>query len=325
MVLREGVSWMKDWFIVDGHCDTLLDIADGKRCFDGSTAGGHLDLPRLQQGGVRLQFFAAFIGSEYKPERALKRALFLVNAFHQMVEHHPVLTHITHGSDIEELFSTDKIGALLAIEGGEALAGSVELLELYHRLGLRSLTLTWNQRNELADGVGEGNNAGGLTKFGKRVIQQMNRLGMLVDVSHLSDAGFWDVLQVSTEPIIASHSNCRALCNHRRNLTDDQIKALAQADGVMGVTLAGDFIHEYTPSLNRLVDHIEHVVQLVGIEHVGLGSDFDGVDRLPPEIPDVSALPRLTEVLQSRGFTPEHIQAILGGNLLRILRQVLPK
>lgn len=316
---------MKDLFIIDGHCDTLLDLADGKRSFAGVGEGGHMDLSRLQQGGVRLQFFAAFIGSEYKPERSLKRALQLINAFHKLVENHADLAHITRRADLENLCNTNQIGALLAIEGGEALAGSIELLELYHRLGLRSLTLTWNQRNELADGVGEGETAGGLTRFGKQVIRHMNRLGMLIDVSHLSDAGFWDVLRATEQPIIASHSNCRVLCPHRRNLTDEQIKALAAGGGVMGVTFAGDFIDQQFPTLDRLVDHIEHIVQLAGIEHVGIGSDFDGVDKLPSELPDVSALPRLVEALSNRGFSTEQIRAIMGGNFLRLLQQVLPE
>lgn len=316
---------MENLMVVDGHCDTLLDLADGKRSFAGGANQGHLDLPRLKEGGVGLQFFAAFIGSEYKPERSLKRGMHLVNTFHRMIESHPELTPVTCKGDLRKLKAGEAIGALLAIEGGEALAGSLEILELYYRLGLRSLTLTWNQRNELADGVGEGPQAGGLTKFGRLVIKEMNRLGILIDVSHLSDAGFWDVIALSKQPVIASHSNCRVICPHRRNLNDEQIKALAQAGGVMGVTLAGDFIDEKEPSLSRLIDHIEHVVDLVGIDHVGIGSDFDGVDVLPAELPDASAYPRLIDALARRGFTEMQIQAILGGNFLRILEQVLPE
>lgn len=316
---------MKDLLIVDAHCDTLLDLADGKRSFAGGCSGGHLDLPRLMQGGVTLQFFAAFIGTEYKPERSLKRAMVVINTFHRLLEIYPELISVQSKKDLLELKPGVNIGALLSIEGGEALAGSLELLELYHRLGLRALTLTWNQRNEIADGVGEGPEAGGLSTFGREVVRKMNQMGILVDVSHLSDRGFWDVIDLSAHPVIASHSNCRSLCPHRRNLTDDQIKALAGAGGIVGVTFAGDFIDADQPTLSRLIDHIEHVINLVGIEHVGIGSDFDGVDVLPPELPDAAAYPNLVEALLARGLSESQVRAIMGGNLLRVLGEVLPE
>jgi len=182
------------------------------------------------------------------------------------------------------------------------------------------LTLTWNHRNEIADGVFDRRTKGGLTRFGVEVIQEMNRLNMLIDVSHLSEAGFWDVLEVSRKPVMASHSNCRRICDSPRNLSDDQIKSLAGAGGVMGLCFVPDFVHLSEPSLDKLIDHVDHVTELAGIDCLGLGSDFDGFEAALPGLEDVSRLPALTEGLLHRGYSTEAIQKILGGNFLRLLK-----
>ncbi|MBE3587146.1 MAG: dipeptidase [Thermoanaerobacteraceae bacterium] len=310
--------------VVDAHCDTLTAMEIQNRRLADVGRGGHVDLARLRQGGVKIQFFAAHIAPTHR-ERAVTRVLELIDRFYgELKLNEEEMMCITGAGDIQRVQHTGKIGALLAIEGGEALGGRLEVLRMLHRLGVRSLTLTWNHRNELADGVSEGGTRGGLTRFGRAVVREMNRLGMLVDVSHLSEAGFWDVLEVSSQPVIASHANSRYVCDHRRNLSDDQIRALAARGGVMGLCFYPDFIHSTAPSLEKLLDHVDHVVSLAGAGCIGLGSDFDGIERTTPGLEDVSCLPRLTGALWRRGYREEEIRGILGGNFLRVLEQVLP-
>lgn len=321
----------QDAIVVDTHCDTLLRVLGrspyrrqqpyklGER-----NAEGHLDLPRMQEGGVDVQFFAAYIEPIYKPDRSLKRAMQLFDAFFTELEaNSDRMLMATTVDDIMKAKEQGKVAAVLAIEGGEALEGDLGVLRMFHRLGVRSIGLTWNQRNDIADGVGDARSKGGLSEFGAAVVQEMNRLGILVDVSHLSDPGFWDVIEISTQPIIASHSNARAVCNHRRNLTDEQIKALAKNGGVMGMNFAAAFVKEDgKPTIDDLLDHIDHIVQLVGPEHVGLGSDFDGIGATPEGLTDVTKMPLITEGLCRRGYSDEHIRLILGGNYFRVFRQV---
>ncbi|HLS89015.1 MAG TPA: dipeptidase [Sphingobacteriaceae bacterium] len=314
----------RDALVVDAHADTVLDIING-RPLGRRSRRGHVDLPRLRDGGVKVQVFAHYIQGEYKPDRALPRFLELLDAF--LTEVDANASHITvvkTVAQLEEAVSQGKIAAVLAIEGGEALAGRLAVLRIFHRLGVRLIGLTWNERNDLADGVGESGTGGGLSRLGVAVVQEMNRLGMVVDVSHLSDAGFWHVMEVSSRPVVASHSNCRALCNHPRNLSDEQIKALARNGGVMGMNFYPPFVDEdpRQATIDRIVDHMEHIVQLVGPDHVGLGSDFDGIDSTPIDLEDVSKLPRLTEAMVRRGFSDADIRKILGENFLRVFRQV---
>ncbi|WP_207712883.1 dipeptidase [Desulfofundulus sp. TPOSR] len=310
--------------VVDAHCDVLTAMEIQNRHLSEEGKGGHVDLNRLRRGGVNIVFFAAFIAPAYR-ERAVARAMTLIDRFYGELEANgEELMMITCFEDITAARAAGKIGALLAIEGGEALGGSLEVLRMFYRLGVRSLTLTWNGRNELADGVAEEETRGGLTRFGREVVREMNRLGMLVDVSHLSEAGFWDVLEVSTAPVIASHSNTRHICNHRRNLSDDQIRALAARGGVIGLCFCPEFVHPSEPSLDKLLDHLDHMVALGGVGCVGIGSDFDGIKNVTPGLEDVSHLPSLTRALWQRGYRAEEISAILGGNFLRVLHQVLP-
>ncbi len=309
--------------VVDAHCDTLTALPKEKRKLGKESGVGHLDLPRLRLGGVNLQFFAAFIAPEYR-ENPLARALEIFDIFFEeaaaasdLVEQ--VLTY----SDIERIVSQGKVAAFLTVEGGEALAGRLEVLRMFYRLGVRGLTLTWNGRNDLGDGVGESGTGGGLTAFGKAVVMEMNRMGMVIDVSHLSPRGFWDVINVSAKPVIASHSNCRALCDHPRNLDDDQIRALAAGGGVVGLCFYPDFIHRESPCLESLLDHAVHLAGLGGVDCIGIGSDFDGMEAVIPDLADVTRLPLVTEGLLRRGFSAEEVRKILGGNLLRVLGLVL--
>lgn len=310
--------------IVDGHCDTLSNLATGKRRLSEESADGHLDLPRLKRGGGNVQFFAAYIESEYKPERALKRALQLLDLFFREMEANSQWISIVRNSDeINQALLEKKFAALLTIEGGEVLDGDLGILRLLYRLGVRSITLTWNQRNQIADGIGERRTGGGLTGFGLEVVKEMNRLGMLIDVSHISEAGFWDVLKYSTKPVAATHSNCQGICSHPRNLSDEQIKALDAQGGIMGMNFYPAFISGNQASLDDLLDHIDYIRNLVGTQVIGLGSDFDGIDSTPLGLEDVTQLPNLTRGLVARDYSDGEIRGILGANFLRVIKEVV--
>ena len=247
---------------------TMLKVirSGGAYCLRDAHEEGHVDIPRLQKGGVNLQFFAAYIEPQFKPDRSLKRALQIFDVFYrELAENRDTLSLVLSSADLESARRENKIGALLSIEGGEALEGDLGVLRMLHKLGVRAIGLTWNERNQIAEGVGECRSGGGLTDFGVSAVQEMNRLGIIVDVSHLSEPGFWDVIKVSDKPIIASHSNAKAVCNHVRNLNDDQIKALAKNGGVMGLNMCDEFLHsEGVAVIDHVVDHIEHVFSLVG-------------------------------------------------------------
>jgi len=214
---------------------------------------------------------------------------------------------------------------ILSIEGGEALEGDLGVLRVLHRLGVRLLTLTWNQRNQIADGVGESRTGSGLTEFGLKVIDEMNDLRMLIDVSHLSETGFWDVIKRSKAPIVASHSNCYALCPHLRNLKDEQIKALADKGGVIGITFVPNFLtqEKRKTTVKDVVKHIDYLVEKVGVDCVGLGSDFDGTGALPLGLEGVDKIPNITEELLNRGHKEKDIKKILGENFLRVFKDVI--
>jgi len=312
----------REYVIVDAHCDFLTAMEEQNRRFGQRSESGHVDLFRLKQGGVQVQFFAAFVSPAYR-RNPLARALTLIERFYaELQENSREIMLAEKYKDVEKALDQGKIAALLAVEGGEALEGSLEVLRALYRLGVRSLTLTWNHRNDLGDGVSEEGTKGGLTRFGKEVVREMNRLNMLVDVAHLSEAGFWDVLEVSDKPVIASHANCRSICAHPRNLTDRQIKALAGAGGVIGLCFYPDFVHEHVPSLEKLLDHVDHLAEVGGVDCIGLGSDFDGFPGNLPGLEDASRLPAFTDGLLSRGYKEEEIRKILGGNFLRLLKEI---
>ncbi len=227
--------------------------------------------------------------------------------------------------DVEKAKKEDKVAGVIGLEGAESVEGDLSLLRMFYRLGVRLLTVAWSRRNRAADGVYETRTGGGLTNFGLQLVKECNRLGIMVDVSHLSPAGVRDVLEVSSAPVIASHSNAHALCPHPRNLTDEQLVAVARKGGVIGVTFVPAFISEerQEASLEKLLDHIDHIVHIAGIDHVGLGSDFDGFPPPPPTgLEDVTCLPAITAGLVERGYSEDNVRKVLGGNLLRVFRQV---
>ncbi|MFY9175386.1 MAG: dipeptidase [Peptococcia bacterium] len=322
----EAMKLHQEAIVVDGHCDTLLELYTKKRSFWEENSGCQLDWHLARSGKINLQFIACFLEPQYKPFGALSRILELLDYFHFLQEegrkNGQYLEIIRSREDLSDLSPAD-FKVLLAIEGGEALEGRLSNLRILYGLGFRSITLTWNQRNEIADGVAENEGKGGLTNFGKEVVREMNRLGMLIDVSHLNEAGFWDVLSLSTKPLVASHSCCRSLCNHPRNLTNSQLKALQENGGVIGINFYPNFLGSGELTIENVIEHIEYAAEIAGIDHVGLGSDFDGIDTVPKGLENAAKLPTLTELLLKRGWKDSELIKVLGGNFIRVLDQVL--
>ncbi|MBE0069691.1 dipeptidase [Thermoanaerobacterium thermosaccharolyticum] len=308
---------------VDFHCDTLYLIQKDNRDITKKNDKGHIDLIRLDEGMVHLQVFATFIEPEYVRKDAATKTLKMIDKLYQLMEKTDKIKLILSGKDVEEAKNESKIGALLSIEGGEALEGDLALLRMFYKLGVRAMTLTWSLRNDLGDGI-LGSSDYGLTSFGKDVIKEMNRLGMIVDVSHLNERGFWDVIDICEKPLIASHSDCKALCRHPRNLSDDQIKAIAAKGGVIGINFCPDFLRDDdNASVEDVLDHIEHIVNLVGVEHVGFGSDFDGIEKTPFGLDDVASFPKILDGLKKRGFKDDEINSISHDNFERIIKEIL--
>ena len=309
---------------MDGHCDTVRRFisTEGEYDFTRRNRAGHIDLPRLRDGGVKIQFFALYL----EPPEALQRCLQLIDGYYStMLRCAKELQTIYTVADLKEVMQVNKIGVLLTVEGGEVLKGDLSVLHLLFKHGIRSLGLTWNRQNQLATGVGEGINGKGLTSFGRMVVRELNALGMIVDLAHINEKGFYDAISLSSTPIIVSHANARALCNHPRNLSDKQLRLVKENGGVVGMSFYPPFVHRKSPSLNKLLDHFVHVAEVAGVEHLGLGSDFDGIDQTVEGLDDVSCMPRLIEGLSARGFSPKEMEQIASRNYLRVIEKVLPK
>jgi len=330
------VELHRDSLVVDTHCDTLKcllpvftrprDSMWGDRSKVGMgvrSSMGHVDVPRLLEGGVTCQVFAVSGERSRTPSHSLRTALEMIDRFFRECDANrgAVVPVTTHG-EIVQAKRAGKVAAMLSIEGADVLEGSVDVLRVFHRLGVRMVGLVHSIRNELADGVADRRTGGGLSELGAQAVGELNRLGMIVDVSHLNDEGFWDVLELSRDPVIASHSNARAVCDHPRNMTDDMIRALAEKGGVMGMNFAPGFVHPSRATLGGVVDHIDYIVGLVGPGHVGLGSDFDGIPSTPVGLEDVTRIPAITEELVRRGYGEDDVRKILGGNHLRLIRAV---
>lgn len=309
--------------VVDAHCDTLTVIEKQKRCLSEDAGIGQVDLPRLQRGSINVQFFAVFISPRCRKHILVRTMEVIARFYREMAENTTFIVPVFNYHTLTSVLAQEKIAALLTVEGGEVLMGSLGVLQSLYHLGVRSLTLTWNYRNELGDGVAV-EQTGGLTKFGVAVVKEMNSLGMLIDVAHLASPGFWDVLEISQQPVIVSHANSYSLCRHSRNIKDEQIKALAVCGGVICLCFYPPFIHPDRPSLEKLLDHVDYIANLAGVDCIGLGSDFDGISEVIPELADASCLPVFTHGLLARGYPEEAIKKILGGNLLRVLKMVLP-
>lgn len=311
--------------VADGHCDTALRLLQGAHLNEHSEAG-HLDLPRMALGGVKLQIFALYVEPEYKPGGALVRTLALWDALHQELRRcQEQLELLTRRGQLA-VWPPARPLALISLEGAEALGdGDLAVLRALFHLGVRACGLTWNGRNLLADGAGE-HPGGPLSASGVRVVAEMERLGMAVDVSHLSVPSFWHLLEVAERPAFASHSNARALCEHARNLDDAQLRAIAAQGGVVGLNFYGPFLRrDGVATLDDLLAHYEHIAGLIGSEHVALGSDFDGAEPMPEGIFSCADVPKLAEALLRRNVPESHVRQLMSENLVQYLQHVLPE
>lgn len=347
--------------ILDTHVDTTPKLLTEWK-FTEEHHAGHVDLPRMLKGGLNALFFSIWIPGETRGPQAVNDALIRIAAVHKLAEDSPDKISLCVTADqVRQARRQGKIAALIGMEGGHMLNNNLSILRMYSLLGVRYLTLTHSVNADWADSSGDKAAHNGLTPLGKEIIQELNREGIIVDISHSSDKTFWDALEVSKAPLIASHSSCRALCSHPRNMTGNMIKALAAKGGVIQINYHVEFLDdraaeyfkkaepvmrelaaEYVqkgkledlrqeitrrfgppPSISweRIVDHIDHAVKLVGAAHVGLGSDFDGA-QMPEGMEDVSQLPKITEALMRKGYPSSEIKMILGENLLRVLTDV---
>ncbi|SRR5579884_2351137 len=328
--------------LIDTHNDVPSRTVDG---FDigPRASSGHTDLARLKEGGVGAVFFAVYDAARFtEGNHSANRALQMIDTVkHDIIARYPNdFLFATSAQDIEEAHRRGKIAALMGIEGGHAIEDSLRLLRDYYGLGVRYMTLTHTNTNHWADSAGDLNNPAvehhnGLTPFGKDVVREMNRLGMMVDISHVADKTFWDALAVSRTPVFASHSSCRALTHVPRNMTDEMIVALARKGGVIDVNFNCGFVSQKSAdaearkeksipraTLADVVAHIDHIRQIAGIDAIGIGSDFDGVECTPEGLDDVSKFPNLTRALLEKGYSAEDIRKIYGGNFLRVMRAV---
>lgn len=320
----------RDAIVIDGHNDIPSVIA--ATGFDLGKPNGktHTDLPRMRAGGITGEFFSIFVDAKYAQSNgAARRALDLIDIVYQQVERHgDTLMLATTVEDIRRAKRESKIAVLMGVEGGHAIENSLSTLRTFHRLGVRYMTLTHTNTNDWADSAGYSGPAPvrhhGLSEFGKEVVREMQRIGMLVDVSHVSDETFFATLEVARAPVIASHSSARAVADHRRNLSDDMLRALAKNGGIAMANFFPGFIdptrkdNPSTTPLSVLIDHIDHMVKIAGIDHVGLGSDFDGIPTLPVGLTGIDQLPNITRELLARNYSEDDVRKILGENFLRV-------
>jgi membrane dipeptidase len=368
------------FLIIDGHADTPQRFVDEGWSFSDPLRGGMINLESAMAGGLTAEFLAIWVDPKEWSGRYAQRTLQLIEGVREQVRKHAETMRLgLTAADVVKAHEDGVFCALMGIEGGHSIENKLENLREFYKLGVRYMTLTWSITNEWADSSGDMDDAsvqhhGGLSAFGREVVREMNRLGMMVDVSHVSDATLAHVLETTSVPVIASHSSSRVLTDTPRNLTDDQLRAIAQNGGLVmvnfyppfidgawtkawlrkiperdamraavaapyrergepvpfTVTVAADraFYEEHlratlplTP-LSTLVDHIDHVARVAGIDHVGIGSDFDGIQFLPEGLDSAADLPKITDALTERGYTAEQLQKLLGGNLLRVFGAV---
>lgn len=319
---RSPVELHRSSFIADLHCDTIGKVADGAD-FRKDNKETQIDLPKLLRGGVNLQVFAAWINPKYAPHHSARRALVLLDHIILLTQKHKELVLVTKASDLKKI-RKGRIGVILAIEGGDAIEGSLELLRNFRRLGVRIMTLTWNKSNRIGDAALDSTKPhNGLSKFGKDVVREMEKLHMLIDISHASLKTFWDVYENTKAPFIASHTATNSVRKHRRNLNDEQIQAIGERGGVMGVFFLPGYVSRTKPvRIKHVVEHINHIRDLAGIKAIALGSDFDGMSKRTKGLEHAGKLPELTKALYREGYSKKDIKKILGGNFLRIFKKL---
>jgi membrane dipeptidase len=372
MTAERTHTLQREALVLDAHTDTLqrvlMDDADLGVRSEADPLAERADLPRYREGEVNAQIFAVWVDTIYLPNHGVRRAMQQIDAFHRMLDKHPNQVALARtGSDVRRIAGEGKFAALLAIEGGDAIECDLGVLRLFHRLGASSMTLCHSRTTDWVDSSTDASRWDGLNDFGREVVREMNRLRMLVDVSHTSDDAVRDALETSTAPVIASHSSCRTLTDHARNLTDELLQAIAGSGGVIGINFYSGFLDQdyldafnakyedvlkglntppdipaegldaaareriYSlahhdvprPPFDSILDHIDHAVDVAGIDHVGLGSDLDVPYLSTPEgFDDVTHFPRVTEGLVRRGYSDEDIRKILGENFLRVFSEV---
>jgi len=356
--------------IIDTHADTPQVILEEGYDLAAPDSPYMISIPKMRAGHLGAEFFSIWVDVKWPQQDLVHRALDLIDVTQQQIAKHPdALGLATTAGDIERLHREGKIAILMGVEGGHEIEGDLHVLDIFYRLGVRYMTLTHTQNNELGDSSGDKPRWNGLSPLGRQAVVRMNQLGMMVDISHVSDHTFYDVLALSKAPVIASHSSCRALCSAPRNMTDDMIRALAKNGGVMDINYFSGFLSQVyldayariskqvdaavdaaradsakqgkrlsyleelriqqalvkdlpAPSFTVIADHIDHAVKVGGIDHVGLGSDFDGIDSAPRGMEDTSKIPDLVRELARRGYAEKDLEKILGGNVLRVMRQV---
>ena len=355
--------------VLDTHDDTTQRFFTDKFDLGKRNPDGHVDIPRMKEGGMNAIFFSIWIDGRVMGPPAIQKALDQIDAVRENVSKYPKdIVLARTAEDVRHAHAQGKIAALMGVEGGHMIGNDIRMVRIFADLGVRYMTLSHFYNDEWADSSTDKPAHNGLTDFGKDIVREMNRQGILVDISHVSDKTFYDALEISKAPLIASHSSCRALCNHVRDMSDDMIKALAAKGGVIQINYEKSFIDQAYKdaydketggvvqhlsdlakncnndeacisremakleekltaegklphvSWERIVDHIDHAVKLVGADHVGLGSDFDGAD-MPEGMEDCSKLPKITEALLRKGYSEGDIRKILGENTLRIMEQ----
>ena len=311
-------------FVLDSHCDTPSEMVRG-RDLSIDNATGHVDFPKIGRSGVDGAFFALYIPADLDEKEAMRCAMRQYEAVTDALigGQARVATSMNQAyrNKEEGLFSI-----FLGLENGSPIGKSIERVKMLYDKGIRYITLCHSRDNEICDSCATlVKRWGGLSPFGQKVVAEMNRLGMLIDVSHVSDETFYDVLKYSSKPVVATHSCCRTLCNHPRNMTDDMIRALAAAGGVIQINFYPYFLDSSykeggdRPSYTMIADHIDHVVGLVGVDHVGIGSDFDGIEVTPDGMENISMVPKLLDELRRRGYSEADLEKIASGNFFRIL------
>lgn len=353
--------------VIDAHNDTVQNLVADSADFGVRSTNGSIDLPRLREGGVTVPFFAANVPPYYPEAEAVRRTLDFRDAMQRVFDKYPNDIELaTSARQIERLVANGKIAAILTVEGGHQISDDLAVLRTFRRVGFLSMTLTHFKGNHWADSATSPPLHDGLTDFGRQVVREMNRIGMIVDVSHVSDKIFYDTLAVSTKPVIASHSSCRALVDFPRNLDDAMLRALSKNGGVVGInfysayvnaedadaarkliksinaidtSLAGPSLDTYAvkqriesgeanpvvgkASITDVVACIDHAVKVAGIEHVGIGADFDGIPQVPRGLEDISKMPAPKKALKNQGYSDSDIRKIMGENFLRVIREVV--
>jgi membrane dipeptidase len=362
----EAMKIHREALLVDGHNDLPYQLREkGDLSFEKLDISKpqkrlHTDIPRLRQGGVGAQFWSAYVSVEHK-NTVVRETLEQIDVIHRMVKTYPDDLEMAYSvDDVLRIRKSGKIASLIGVEGGHSIDNSLGVLRMYHALGVRYLTLTHTDTLDWADSATDKPKSNGLSAFGEQVVLEMNRLGMLVDISHVSAETMKAAIRVSKAPVIASHSSAYALAEHPRNVPDDVLELLPKNGGVVMVNFYPGFItqegaramrdgvkvarelrekypdekdfkaamdgwrkeHPYpSGNVGTVVDHIEHIIKVAGIDHVGLGSDFDGIERVPQGLEDVSCYPAITQELLNRGHSKDDIHKVLGGNLLRAFRR----